>query len=244
VGSWTFTCLLACVLMPQIDPSAAVYVDAYVAGWALSRRTTQPEPVEHGWHVLTGSETEPERYVLTGGTGEDIRRTMRAMPRPGSYVKFAGNREDWLFLGNAEWDVDPTGWFMTCNIGREGPGDLPMRPPIGNLVTATIEDRVARIEVKNDGEVIASGRVGLVGDWAVPDRICTGEGYRRRGLGLFVMRRLLSLAAEAGARRAVLNASADGRELYLALGWTTVAEQTGLTRGLLNEMSEPTFTPT
>jgi hypothetical protein len=44
------------------------------------------------------------------------------------------------------------------------------------------------------------------------------------------MRQLLSLAADAGAQRAALNASADGRELYRTLGWTTVAEQTGLTR--------------
>ncbi|MBV1854396.1 hypothetical protein [Catellatospora tritici] len=98
--------------MPQIDPSVAAYVDAYVAGWALSRRTTSPEPVEHGWHVLTGTETEPERYVLTGGDAEDIRRVMRAMPRSGSHVKFAGDRDDWLILADAEWEVDPTGWFM------------------------------------------------------------------------------------------------------------------------------------
>lgn len=105
-------CLLACLLVPQIDPSVAAYVDAYVAGWALSRRTTSPEPVEHGWHVLTGTETEPERYVLTGGDAEDIRRVMRAMPRSGSHVKFAGDRDDWLILADAEWEVDPTGWFM------------------------------------------------------------------------------------------------------------------------------------
>jgi GNAT superfamily N-acetyltransferase len=215
--------------MPQIDPSAAAYVDAYVAGWALSRRTSRPEPIEHGWHVLTGTDTEPERYVLTVGTAEDIRRAMSAMPRPGSHVKFAGNREDWLSLGDAVWDADPTGWFMTCDLGRAR-SDLPARPPMGDLVTATIEDRVARVEIGHDGEVIASGRAGLVGEWAVPDRIRTSESYRRRGLGIFVMRLLLGLAAESGARRAALNASADGRELYRVLGWNTVAEQTGLTR--------------
>lgn len=215
--------------MPQIDPSVAAYVDAYVAGWSLSRRTTRPEPVEQGWHVLTGTETEPERYVLTGGNAEDIRRVMGAMPRSGSYVKFAGDREDWLMLADAEWEVDPIGWFMAYDLGRRG-SDLAIRPPVGDLITATIEDRVARIEVGHDGEVIASGRAGLVGEWAVPDRIRTGDAYRRRGLGRFVMRQLLNLAAEAGAERAALNASADGRELYRALGWTTVAQQTGLTR--------------
>ena len=215
--------------MPGIDPSVATYVDAYVAGWALSRRTIRPEPVEHGWHVLTGTEAEPERYVLTRGTAEDIRRVMDAMPRAGSYVKFAGSREDWIFLADAEWEAGPTGWFMTCDFGRVG-SELPRRPPMGDLTTATIEDRVARIEIAHDGEVIASGRAGLAGEWAVPDRIHTDEAYRRRGLGLFVMRRLLDLAAEAGAARAALNASRDGRELYQALGWTTVAQQTGLSR--------------
>lgn len=103
--------------MPQIDPSAAPYVDAYVAGWALSRRTTGPERIEQGWHVLTGTEAEPERYVLTGGTAEDIRQVMSAMPRSGSYVKFAGSRDDWLFLADAEWAADPTGWFMAYDLG-------------------------------------------------------------------------------------------------------------------------------
>ncbi|WP_203906684.1 GNAT family N-acetyltransferase [Rhizocola hellebori] len=215
--------------MPQIDPSVAIYVDAYVAGWALSRRTAQPQPVKHGWHVLTGTETEPERHVLTRGTAEDVRRVMNAMPSTGSYVKFAGNHQEWIFLADAEWEADPTGWFMTCDLSRGG-SDLPLSPPVGDLITATIEDRVARIEVRHDGEVIASGRAGLAGEWAVPDRIRTEEAYRRRGLGLFVMRRLLGLAAEAGAQRAALNASSDGRELYQAMGWTTVAQQIGLTR--------------
>ena len=215
--------------MPKIDPSVAAYVDAYVAGWALSRRTVRPQPIQHGWHVLTASDTEPERYVLTSGAAEDIRRVMGAMPRSGSYVKFAGNREDWLVLGDDDWEADSYGWFMACDLSREG-REIPARPTMGDLVTVTIEDSVARIEVGHEGEVIASGRAGLVGEWAVPDRIHTGEAYRRRGLGLFVMRRLLALAAEAGAGRAVLNASVDGRELYRAMGWTTVAEQTGLTR--------------
>lgn len=145
--------------------------------------------------MLTGIETGPERYVLTGGTAEDLRRVRKAMPGKGSYVKFAGNREDWLFLADAEWEADPTGWFMTHDVGR-GFGELSMRPPVGELITATIEDSVARVEVGRDGEVIASGRAGLVGQWAVPDRIRTGEAYRRRGLGLFVMRCLLGLAGD------------------------------------------------
>jgi len=44
-------------------------VDAYVTGWARSRRAPYPEPVEHGWYLPTGTPTEPERYVLTGGAG-------------------------------------------------------------------------------------------------------------------------------------------------------------------------------
>jgi GNAT superfamily N-acetyltransferase len=97
-------------------------------------------------------------------------------------------------------------------------------------VETTVHDRLLRVAVHADGQQVASGRAGLVGTWAVPDRISTAPAYQRRGLGRLVMHHLLHLAWEAGARRAVLDASPQGRQLYLSLGWLTVAGQFGIRR--------------
>lgn len=215
--------------MAIIDPSVARYVDAYVVGWARSRGAPCPQSVEHGWYVPTGTPTEPERYVLTAGTAEIVCQIRNGMPKPGSCLKFAGAREDWLFLVDSEWEENPIGWFMTCDINTIG-ADRSATPSLGQVTQATVRDDVALIEVQHKEKVIASGRAGLAGSWVVPDRVRTSAAHRRRGLGRFVMHSLLSLGHEAGAQRAVLDASTDGRQLYLALGWKTVAGQFGISR--------------
>jgi GNAT superfamily N-acetyltransferase len=64
----------------------------------------------------------------------------------------------------------------------------------------------------------------------VVDQVETAPEHRRRGLGAPVMRTLQNAALEAGAQRAVLGATAEGRALYTALGWRTAAPLTGLLR--------------
>jgi GNAT superfamily N-acetyltransferase len=211
----------------RIDPSLASCIDAYVTGWALSRGAPAPKEAEFGWYVPTGITTEPERYVLTRGTLEQVRRLRDTMALPGSCVKFAGQREHWLSLVDAGWAENPVGWFMTRGV--EAPGMVPAMPP-GCAVETGVHDRLLRVAVHADGQQVASGRAGLAGTWAVPDRIGTASAYQRRGLGRLVMHHLLHLAWEAGARRAVLDASPQGRQLYHSLGWLTVAGQFGIRR--------------
>jgi GNAT superfamily N-acetyltransferase len=69
------------------------------------------------------------------------------------------------------------------------------------------------------GELAASGRVFLVGETAVFDRIETDLAHRRRGLGRTIMSELARLAFQDGASRGALVATPDGRALYSAMGW-------------------------
>lgn len=48
--------------------------------------------------------------------------------------------------------------------------------------------------------------------------------FRRRGLGSSLLRAVCAAAAEAGARRAVLNATAEGKLLYVRHGFTQIGE--------------------
>lgn len=213
--------------MPEIDPALAPYVDAYVTGWAHSRGAPSPRPVTRGWHVPTGTATEPERLVLTCGTPDEVREAARSLPRPGSCLKFAGARDDWLWLAGNGWEENPLGWFMTRDLTPTAATDT---PPPGHTLHTTADDNLVTVEIRHAGAVAASARAGLAGDWAVPDRVRTHPAHRRRGLGRLVMDHLLALAHTTGARHAVLDASPEGRHLYLASGWRVVSGQFGVTR--------------
>ncbi|RDV10178.1 GNAT family N-acetyltransferase [Arthrobacter sp. RT-1] len=78
-------------------------------------------------------------------------------------------------------------------------------------------------EVRSGDTVAASGRVFVVGDTAVFDKIITEPGFQRRGLGSFIMRALAAQAFEHDVETGLLLASIDGQKLYSHLGWSTVS---------------------
>lgn len=78
-------------------------------------------------------------------------------------------------------------------------------------------------EVRSGATLAASGRVFVVGDTAVFDKIITEPGFQRRGLGSFIMRALAAQAFEHDVTTGLLLASVDGQKLYSHLGWSTVS---------------------
>jgi GNAT superfamily N-acetyltransferase len=85
------------------------------------------------------------------------------------------------------------------------------------------QDGVHYAEVRSGDALAASGRVFVVGETAVFDKIITEPAFQRRGLGSFIMRALAAQAFEHDVQEGLLLASADGRKLYSHLGWTTVS---------------------
>ncbi|MBT2247902.1 GNAT family N-acetyltransferase [Arthrobacter sp. BHU FT2] len=78
-------------------------------------------------------------------------------------------------------------------------------------------------EVRSGEALAASGRVYVVGDTAVFDKIITEPAFQRRGLGSFIMRALAAQAFEHDVQNGLLLASLDGQKLYSHLGWSTVS---------------------
>ena len=73
-----------------------------------------------------------------------------------------------------------------------------------------------------EGENIAArGRMSVVDEFAILDRIFTSSDYRRLGLGTFVTRALLAIAHEHDVDEGLLVATADGVELYRVPGMDT-----------------------
>lgn len=90
-------------------------------------------------------------------------------------------------------------------------------------LTATEQDGVHYAVVRSGETVAASGRVYVVGDTAVFDKIITEPAFQRRGLGSFIMRALAAQAFEHDVQIGLLLASLDGQKLYSHLGWNTIS---------------------
>ena len=78
-------------------------------------------------------------------------------------------------------------------------------------------------EVRSGETIAASGRLFVVGNTAVFDKIVTDPAFQRRGLGSFIMRALAAQAFGHDVLNGLLLASTDGQKLYSHLGWTTVS---------------------
>jgi GNAT superfamily N-acetyltransferase len=191
-------------------------VEAWVKGWVLARETPPPLRDSGGFRVDVGWPRQRARYVFLGLT-EDLRRLAGTIVDPWVFLKVCAPPEDTRASLPPRWVIQPPGFMMTCSSLMIADGvtlpegyaldllqDLPV--PIANVLTA-------------NGEVAASGRVALVGDFAIYDRIETHPDHRRRGLGRAVMKALEEVARALGANQGVLVATTDGRALYEAIGW-------------------------
>ena len=201
------------------------YVDGWVDGWTRSRGTPRPEPVDGGWYVATRSEREHGRFVLSEPTKERVLAIIGAEQPPRTGLKFPGDPQEWFSQLGPGWEPDHEGWFMTRRLGHpQG-----RQAPHGYRVELEAAPTLAVASVlAPEGNVVASGRMGLGSAYAVADQIVTDERHRRLGLGTVVMAALERYAVEAGLDRAVLGATGDGRALYERLGWDVGAPLTAV----------------
>ncbi len=194
-------------------------IKAWVHGWALSRGVGIPVAEPDGYRLDVGRPGHRVRYVLADSKAAEGRA--RALTEPGTWLKVSGPREEVAVPSN--WTVGPPEYLMSAPLAVR-PALAAPEPYRAELVgDGVVTDVVVRAP---DGSRAATGRVAIAGGTAVVDQVVTEPEHQRRGLGRFVMRRLDEVAVAAGAERAVLVATEEGRALYLALGWTVASEIT------------------
>lgn len=207
-------------MSPPADPGL---VRAWRDGWAASRDLGPAEPVADG--VLLSR---------VGAPGRDVELLVLDADRHPRRVDAAAqaslaHRDPWVTVPTADpgrtadrlaehglATADLPEWLMTRTLEASPP------PPVAPGYAARTVALGHRVEVRvdaPDGTLAATGQAGLSGSWAVPDRVSTGRAHRRRGLGAAVMGLLEEQAVGLGATHGVLVASAEGRRLYLTLGW-------------------------
>ncbi|MEV6910877.1 GNAT family N-acetyltransferase [Amycolatopsis sp. NPDC051071] len=196
-------------------------IKAWVHGWALSRGVGIPVAEPDGYRLDVGRPGHRVRYVLADS--EAVARRVRVLTEPGTWLKVSASREEVAERVPSPWTVGPPEYLMSTPLAVR-PAMAAPEPYRAELVgDGVVTDVVVRAP---DGSRAATGRVAIAGGTAVVDQVVTEPEHQRRGLGRFVMRRLDEVAVAAGAERAVLVATEEGRALYLTLGWTVDSEIT------------------
>ena len=99
---------------------------------------------------------------------------------------------------------------------------------IGGRRTASACQARLAVAIVRDDTVLASGKLGIYGEYAVYDQIETHPQHRRRGYGRLLMQTLSARAKEFPVTTGLLLASTDGQRLYYKMGWRSIAPVTVL----------------
>ena len=185
----------------------------WVRGWALTR--SAPAPVRDGsaWRIDVGQPDQIARYVHADA-GEAVREQAAAIRDPYVFLKICAGAEVVQPLLEARWVIQPPGFMMTLagTMGRpETPAGYRFEVEPGPVTFVRLLDAM--------GEEAARGRVTVVEDRIIFDRIATAPDHQRRGLASALMRELEAVGRARGGREGVLVATEAGRALYDRLGW-------------------------
>lgn len=153
------------------------------------------------------------RYVLPAFDEQVLDGLGREHDAPGTWIKVAGEPELLRKALPGAWAMADTAYLM----------QVPFRAgeKVGHPVRVVRDGPVVHAEILGEGgERAAWGRMAPAGTVGVIDQVETDPGHRRRGFGSAVMRTLADAALDLGLSTGVLAATADGRALYQALGWS------------------------
>ena len=204
--------------MPAHDRAHAdpAVVEAWVRGWTVCRQTAAPEAVAgSGWRVQVGWPDQQARYVFPE-PNDDFERLGHTIREPWVYLKVCAPVGEAAPLLPPRWQTEARGAMML----KPALSDASVSPPRGYETRLEPCGPVTVAQVTApDGGLAAWGRVARSGDFAVIDRVGTGEGHRRRGLGRAVVASLERSGLNAGATGGLLVATTMGKLLYESLHW-------------------------
>jgi GNAT superfamily N-acetyltransferase len=195
------------------DPSV---VSAWVRGWALTRETPLPVPEGDGFRIDVGWPQQHIRYVFPSCSVR-LRQLSESITDPWILLKACVPPDTMQLWLSSRWEVQTFGYMMTLG---ESTDVAESKLPSGYIFETVLDDPVSILRVYTKAaQMAAIGRLALVGDLAIYDRIETHPGHRRLGIASAVVSALWRIARERGVRRGALVATADGRSLYQSLGW-------------------------
>jgi len=199
-------------------------LEVWVAGWAGCRgyqTTTEgrfPAALRSDtsgeWEVFASEPTDDEFAALAARTAASPARVLTILTNdPSRYAALAA-RQGLNVTSDSQT-------MMIVDMETQDAEDPWLADDDLSVATSEL-DGVHHAVVRSGDDVAASGRVFVVGDTAVFDKIVTEPAFQRRGLGSFIMKALAAQAFEHDVANGLLLASRDGQKLYSHLGWSNV----------------------
>jgi GNAT superfamily N-acetyltransferase len=204
----------------------AELLQTWITGWSACRGYEPRRDARSTSVLLTDQQDQTEHFLFEPTTGLFLELAAETRDDPTRVLTVVTNRMQELIDAAAPLRMRVTDRQQSLmSVDMDGQDVEDPRPP-GDDFTLEREHSGAcrRVTVRADGELAAHGSVSVVAEHAVYDRIVTEDGYRRRGLGSFVMRALTAGVLEDDVTSGLLMASADGRALYEFLGWRHLAD--------------------
>lgn len=200
-------------------------IEKWLTAWCLSRELPLPVKYKSGFKVDVGFEKQKSRYVFPE-INEDIIQLSKEITEPWIYLKFCVLPEEIQNKVPDRWKVQPQGFMMHCTTPMKI-----LKTELSPAYKFEIENynstAVIRILTQNN-ELCAEGRVIIVEDIALYDRIFTENKHKRKGLATFLMKELESIALSKKIYTNFLVATSEGKLLYKNLGWELYSYYTSI----------------
>ncbi|MEO3712296.1 GNAT family N-acetyltransferase [Roseateles flavus] len=201
----------------QDRPDLAVWIRAWLAARSAARGLPAPVEDAGGYRVDVHAPDEVRRWVFPR-VGPAVTALAQGLAQPRHFIKACAPPDQLLAALPPAWRIALPGYFM------RGPGRAPQALPVpGYRCERRVEAGLSEVRILTEaGELAASGHAAETAGVFIYDRIITEPAHQRRGLGRLLMRELGACRIEARAPE-LLVATAAGRALYEALGWTVLS---------------------
>lgn len=190
-------------------------IQKWLTAWALSRELPLPTRFKSGYMVDVGYQKQKARYVFAE-LNDDFIQLSETINENWVFLKVCASTEEVKNKISRKWIVQPHGYLMSCvspmNIQVTLPDSYEMEFDTYNSTT------LIKVITKK-GELACSGRIVIVEDLAVYDRISTEENHKRNGLATFLIKELERIAISKNVHKNLLVATEQGKLLYQSLGW-------------------------
>ena len=198
------------------DSLSLEILEKWLSAWSISRELPLPTKFKSGYKVDVGYEKQKVRYVFAEPNNDFIQLS-ETISENWIFLKVCASPAEIKNKIPEKWVIQPQGYMMSCASPMNIPGKS--LPDGYKLVFDSYKSTSVVNVVANDGELAATGRVVIVGDLAVYDRISTAENHQRKGLATFLIKELEQIAISKNVNQNFLVATELGKVLYQSLGW-------------------------
>lgn len=200
----------------MVDRVSPNLVLQWLKGWCLSRMLPMPNGFRSGFKVDVGYDDQKIRYVFPQ-LNNDFFQLASQISEAWIFLKVCAPAEEIVHRLPGKWTVQPQGYMMFCFEPMQFTASL---LPNGYHIEYQQYNstHVVKIIAAN-GDLASIGRVVLIDDLAVYDRISTESNHQRKGLATLVIGELEKIALSNGFHQNFLVATEAGKSLYQSLGW-------------------------